>query len=108
VCVCGSVVKNPPASAGNVGSIPGSGLTLEKEVAIHSLQCSCLVNPMDKGAWWATVYGVAKELDTVTKQHQYVFIYMCCLKNSIASLLPHEIFSNLLFQTFHHKNNKED
>jgi len=78
--------------------------TLEKEVAIHSLQCSCLVNPMDKGAWWATVYGVAKELDTVTKQHQYVFMYMCCLKNSIASLLPHEIFqtcfSNFLERVF--------
>ena len=27
----------------------------------HSLQCSCLQNPMDRGAWWATVHGVAKE-----------------------------------------------
>ena len=29
----------------------------------NSLQCSCLGNPTDRGAWWATVYGVAKELD---------------------------------------------
>ena len=67
---------------------------LKKEVAIHSLQYSCLVNPMDKGAWRATVYGVAKELDTTTKQHQFIFIYMCFLKNSIASWK----FSNLLFK----------
>ena len=31
---------------------------LEKEIATYS--CSCLKNPMDRGAWWATVYGVAK------------------------------------------------
>jgi len=34
--------------------------TLEKEMATHSLQYSCLENPMDKGAWWATVPGVVK------------------------------------------------
>ena len=34
--------------------------TLEKEMATHSLQYSCLENPVDKGAWWATVPGVAK------------------------------------------------
>ena len=32
---------------------------LEKEMATH-LQYSCLENPMDRGAWWATVHGVAK------------------------------------------------
>ena len=36
---------------------------LEKEMAAHSIQYSCLGNPMDGGAWWATVHGVA-ELDT--------------------------------------------
>ena len=78
---------------------------LEKEVAIHSLQYSCLVSPMDKEAWWAAVCGIAKELDTVTKQHQYN-LYMCVrsFKNSIASLLPHEIFqtcfSNFLERVF--------
>ena len=29
----------------------------------HTLQCSCLENTMDRGAWWATVHGVTKELD---------------------------------------------
>ena len=37
--------------------------SLEKEVVPPPLQYSCLGNPMDRGAWQATVYGVAKELD---------------------------------------------
>ena len=54
--------KNLPANAGKVGLIselggpPGGGNG-------HPLQCSCLANPMDRGAWWATVHGVS-ELDT--------------------------------------------
>ena len=40
---------------------------LEKEIAPYSylLQYSCLRNPMDRGAWQATVHGVAKESDTI-------------------------------------------
>ena len=33
---------------------------LEKEMATHPLQCSCLENPRDGGAWWAAIYGVAQ------------------------------------------------
>ena len=54
-----AVKKNPPANEGDVGSIPGSEDPLEKEIATHSTY-SCLRNPMDRGAWWATVHGVAK------------------------------------------------
>ena len=46
------MVKNPPADAGNVrdtGSIPGRGHG-------NPLQYSYLENPMDRGAWWATVH----------------------------------------------------
>ena len=46
----GSVVKNPPANAGNAGSIPGSGRSPEEENG-NPLQYSCLENPMDRGAW---------------------------------------------------------
>jgi len=46
-CVACSVVKNPPANAGAVGSIPGFEVPLEGEMA---LQYSCLENPMDRGA----------------------------------------------------------
>ena len=56
------VVKNPPASAGDrrdVGLRPGSGGSPGEGHGIP-LQYSCLENPMDRGAWQATVYRVAK------------------------------------------------
>ena len=58
-------VKNPPTNAGdtrNSGSIPESGRSLGEEKG-NPLQYSCLENPMDRGAWQATVHRVA-ELDT--------------------------------------------
>ena len=58
----GSVGKILPASAGNareMGSIPGSGRS-PREGKSNPFQYSCLENPMDRGAWWATVHGVAK------------------------------------------------
>ena len=58
----GSVVKNPPANAGDVGLIPGLGRSLGKGNG-NPPQYSCLGNPMDRGAWWATVHEVAKESD---------------------------------------------
>ena len=57
-----SVVKNLPANAGDVGSIPGSAGPPEGEHG-NPLQYSYLGNPMDRKAWWATVRGVAKESD---------------------------------------------
>ena len=50
-------------SAGDLGSIPGSGRS-PGEGNGKPLQCSCLGNPMDRGAWQATVHGVTKESDT--------------------------------------------
>ena len=55
----GSVVKNPPANPGDLGSIPGSGRSPGEENG-NPLQCSCLENPRDGGTWWAAVYGVAQ------------------------------------------------
>ena len=52
-------VKNLPASAGDVGLIPGSGRP-PGEGNGNLLQYSCLGNPVAKGAWWATVHGVAQ------------------------------------------------
>ena len=54
------VVKNLPANAGdsgNVGLIPGSGRSPGGEHG-NPLQNSCLENPLDRGAWQATVHGV--------------------------------------------------
>ena len=56
------MVKNLPAKAGDTGSIPGLGRSLRGENG-NILQYSCLGNPTNGGAWWATVLGVAKELD---------------------------------------------
>ena len=56
---CGSVVKNPPANAGDSGLITGSGRSPGRGNG-NPLQYSCLGNPMDRGAWWTTVYKVAK------------------------------------------------
>ena len=61
----GSVVKNPPASAGDprdTGSIPGLGRSLR---AGHDnpFQYSYLKNPMDRGTWQATVHRVPKSWD---------------------------------------------
>ena len=56
------VVKNPPASAediGDMGSIPGSGRSPGGGHG-NRLQYSCLENPMDRGACQATIHGVAK------------------------------------------------
>ena len=58
----GSVVKNMPANAGHLGLIPGSRRSLGEGNG-NPFQYSCLENSMDRGAWGATVHGVAKELD---------------------------------------------
>ena len=55
----GSVIKNLPANAGDMGSIPGLG-RFSGEGNGNPLQYSCLGNPIDRGAWQATVHGVAK------------------------------------------------
>ena len=52
-------VKNPPANAGDAGSIPGSGRS-PGEGNGNPLQYSCLGHPMGRGAWQATLHGVAK------------------------------------------------
>ena len=57
-------IKNPPANAGDLrdmGSVPGLGRSPGGGHG-NPLQYSCLENPMDRGAWRATVHGVAKSL----------------------------------------------
>ena len=56
------MVKNLTANAGDirdVGLIPGLERSPGGEPG-NPLQCSCLENPMDRGAWWATVHRVVK------------------------------------------------
>jgi len=58
-----SVGKDPTCNAADVGLNPGTGRSPGGRHD-NPLQYSCLENPMNRGAWQATVYGVAKELDT--------------------------------------------
>ena len=55
----GSEVKVSACNAGDLGSIPGLGRS-PGEGNGTPLQYSCLENPMDGGAWWATVHSIAK------------------------------------------------
>ena len=77
------MVKNPPANAGDardLGSTPGSGRS-PGEGNGNPLQYSCLENPVDRGAWWAAVCGVAQSrtwLKRLSSSSQYF-----CLKNSM-------------------------
>ena len=56
------MIKNLPASAGDAVPLPGLGRSIG-EGNNDPLQYSCLGNPMDRGALWATVCGVTKELE---------------------------------------------
>ena len=53
------MVKTPPVNAEDAGSIPGLGRS-PGEGNGNPLQYSCLENPMDRGAWQASIHGVAK------------------------------------------------
>ena len=62
----GSEGKASACNAGDLGSIPWSGRS-PGEGNGNPLHYSCLENPMNRGAWWATVHGVARVGDLVTK-----------------------------------------
>ena len=66
------LVKNLPANAGDAedtGSIPGWGRS-PGEGNGNLLQHSCLENPMDRGAWQATVHVVTRRHNSMTKQNK--------------------------------------
>ena len=75
------MVKNLPASAGNIkeaGSIPGSEDPLEKGRAILASILAWRI-PMDRGAWWAAVHGVAKSRDMTERLHSNkISDSLCC------------------------------
>ena len=69
----GSDGKASAYNVGDLGSIPGSGRS-PGEGNDNPLQYSCLENPMDRGAWWATVHGVAK---SQTQLSNFTFTFIC-------------------------------
>ena len=68
----GSDHKESASSAGDPGSIPGSGRSPGEENG-KPLQCSCLENPMNRGVWWSTVHRVRK---SQTKLSDYYFHFL--------------------------------
>ena len=68
----GSVVKNLPANAGDTGSIPGAGHS-SGGGSSNRLQYLCLGNPLDRGAWQATVHGVTKRQPPGDQVHPFSY-----------------------------------
>ena len=66
----GSVGKESTCDTEVCGSIPGPGRSLGEGTG-YPLQHPCLENPMDRGAWWATVQGVAKRHDWSDSAHTH-------------------------------------
>ena len=86
----GSAVKNPPANARDArdtDSIPELGRS-PGEGNGNLRQYSCPENPMDRGAWWATVHGVAKSR---TQRNDYAHAHLAYL------------FTPLCIKDFHYK-----
>ena len=63
---CGSAGKESACNVGDLGSIPGSGRSLEEGMATHS-SILAWKNPMDRAAWWATAHGVTKSWTGLSK-----------------------------------------
>ena len=77
----GSGVKASACNVGDLGLIPGLG-RFSEEGNGNTLQYSCLENPMDGGAWWATVHGVAKsrtQLNDFTFTFKYKTVFALCI-----------------------------
>ena len=98
----GPVVKNPPANAGaegDLGLIPGCGRSPGGGNG-NPLQYSCLENPMGRGAWWATVHGVAESwtrlirhthLTNPAVQHRKALLFLLKVPHAILSRFCHSL-----------------
>ena len=83
----GSEGKASACSVGDVSLIPGSGRS-RGEGNGNPLQCSCLENPTDRGAWWATVYGVAK---SQTRLSEFTSLHFTSLHVHTATFKMHHL-----------------
>ena len=93
----GTVVKKLPANAGDgwvAGLIPGSGRSPGGGNG-NPLQYSCLENPVDRGDWQATVYGVTKESDTTECIHTHSHTHTLSLFLSLSIRNIEELNGNL-------------
>ena len=78
----GSDGKESACNAGDFGSIHGLGRSAGEENG-NPLQYSCLENSLDRGAWWATVHGVAKNRTQLSNFHIWKLSVHMLLKASL-------------------------
>ena len=83
--------KNPPANAGDAGSIFGLGRTPGGGNG-NPLQCS-VQHPMDRGVWWAVVHGVTKESNMIQRLNNKLILLLNPLGNGRPT-------SNVLIQIY--------
>ena len=88
------MVKNSLTNAGDTGLISGSGKSPEEGTG-NLFQYSCLENPMDIGAWRATVDGIAKELDMIQRLNNSNLL----VRNDRISCLLSLYFSFLIYKS---------
>ena len=96
--VGGSDGKASAYHAGDLGSIPGWGRSCGEGNG-NPLQSSCLENPMDRGAWWATVHGVAKSqtrLSDFTSLHTFKKFFSIMVYHKIINIVPCAIQEELV------------
>ena len=91
----GSDGKESACNARDLGSVPGLGRS-PGEGNGYPLQYSCLEIPMDRGAWRATVHGVAKNQKQILK---IIHVYTCLSKHD--SQLPKSVNSPIFYQWMH-------
>ena len=81
----GSVGKEFTCNAGDLGSVPGLGISPGEEHS-NPLQYSCLENPPTRGAWWAIAHGVTKSRKQLVTEHGH----MCRLRLLHSSIEFHQ------------------
>ena len=89
------MVKRLAYNAGDLGSIPGSGIS-SGEGNGNPLQYFCLENPMDRGAWWATVHGAAK---SQTRLSNFTSLSLTCLLRTCMQVKKQHVEPDMEQQT---------
>ena len=101
----GSDGKESACYSGDLGSIPGSGRSPSEENG-NPLQCSCLENPLNRGAWWATVHEVTKRWTWLTLSFIYIMLDLIQPLHPLSGWMKEEGGTQRMRMTFWGSHNK--